>query len=125
MDKNKSFLACSSYFKRNPNAASHSFWNKTSKTFDKNILGPIILENSFMKIAKLFKIEVKRYFILFKNHLVYMSKKTHKYEKIVNLDDVLFDTKIQNKKFLLILKKPNIEIELITVDKKQFKIWEV
>ena len=126
MDKNKSFLACNSYFKRSANTTSQSFWNKISKTFDKNILGPIILENSFIKIAKLFKIEVKRYFILFKNHLVYMSKKTHKYEKIVNLDDVLFDTKIQNnKRFFLILKKPDIEIVIMTSDKKQFKIWEV
>ena len=126
MDKNKNFFGCNSYLKKRPKL-SQSFWNKISKRFDIQSLGPIILQNSFLKISKLLKIKLIRNFILFQNHLVYMNKPTQRYEKISNLDNVLFDTKIKNNtEFSLILTKPDlkIEIEMITNDKKQFEIWE-
>ena len=127
MDKNKNFFGCNSYLKKQPKS-SQSFWNKISKRFDIHSIGPIILQNSFLKISKLFKIKLTRNFILFQNHLVYTNKSTQRYKKITNLDNVLFDTKINNNiEFSLILKKPDleIEIEIITNDKKQFEIWEV
>ena len=126
MDKTKNFFACDSCQEKK-SKESILFWDNIPKSFDSNSIGPIILENYFIKIARSFKIEVTRYYILFQNHLVYKSKLTKKYKKIVKLDNVIFDTKItnNNKTFSLILKTANLEIELMTNDKKQFEIWEI
>ena len=126
MNKTKNLFTCDSCQEKK-SKESISFWDDIPISFDYNSIGPIILENFFIKIARSFKIEVTRNYILFQNHLAYKSKLTKKYKKMVKLDSVIFDTKISNnnKTFSLILKTSNLEIELMTKDKKQYEIWEI